>query len=102
MTELEKLVDKVRRLTNDLNAAKEQRWQYILRTAPVHVGDVVLWQGEEYRVTRVLYCEHRITEWAEGELPSINGAPRKKDGEWSLLERNIHHPYELMNDKGER
>ena len=67
-------------------AAEIKRVQTLLHEADcdeagVHVGDIVLRKGVEYRVTKV-------ETWANP--PWLYGVPKKKDGPWGIQKKCLY------------
>lgn len=82
MSTIDDLERKVQRLTDQLNAAKVALRDARIAAMAVGIGDVALGRsGDEYRVTR-------IEPYSGGA--TIYGNPRKKNGEWSKVERRVH------------
>jgi hypothetical protein len=56
-----------------------------------HVGDVAIYRGQRFRITRVLWTTHKIdpTKPKTLSLTGLKGNPAKKSGGWGLLERRV-------------
>lgn len=84
MDKIKELEKRVGELEDELREANSLLYKARVEACPVKVGDVVIYKGNEYRVTSV------DPKWGNIVKPWLTGNPRKADGTFGNAVRNLY------------
>lgn len=71
----------------ELYNAKQALVKAVSDNAGVHIGDVVIYRGEEFRITK-------IETWMAGNKPWLRGVKRIKSGAWGEQQKTLYSDWE--------